>query len=608
VSLIEAVPHGRAGRVRGVDTSTVNVDCAGSLRVVSVEPAADRTTDVTARCGKCKGEVRVTMGRGVASSGTGIISRARTTVSPKGGKGFNTTHLHAVAGGLLAGGSPEVIMAAHNADMPMSGPRLNKSTVDRASVHVWRAADKVGRASVAAAAKRTIERCRDYGEPSLVVAIDGAWAQRRQSSYHETVVLDVESRDVVALQVLSQGRVASGSKDFGKRPSKKAEDEGERVEIYRFNGNYEGTPKGMEATATKTILDQIDPELVEQMSAFVGDEDGSLAKILRGRPDRLKDVEVLCDPGHYCGNLKKRVLKAIKTTFKVTAVPARMALLDERLRKWVMIAILRASRETGTREEAIELFKHIMQFSAAHFFESECAEGCPCTRDKELQAKSSRKWVNPGCSRDGSLVTQIKEMISRCVERAPALVHGYSSGICESFHNERVRLTDKRVAYWKTFEARTYAAAGEHNLGSLEFRTRVYRELGLEPSESVAATWAERDRRREVEREKADSVQARKARATVALQHKKRISAAGAKERAARAAGGAAYRSGGGNSDLATLQRGGDPEVEQAKVGRKRRRDQAALAAAHAGGDANVKCCNDCGKFWLMQHKKCKAR
>lgn len=128
----------------------------------------------------------------------------------RGGRGYDEHVVRFVTKACLEGLSvDEIVSLAKTAAATGASAlsKLGKTTVSRIATSVWRAAEKVGKAAVAQAKAESVAYHRaPHPNGKMTVAVDGAWAHRRESPHHQLTMVDVRTRKIIAVGILDMGR------------------------------------------------------------------------------------------------------------------------------------------------------------------------------------------------------------------------------------------------------------------------------------------------------------------------------------------------------------------------------------------------------------------
>ena len=208
------------------------------------------------------------------------------------GKGVYPINLRLAAGALLGG-----LRHSQFRDFGrVTGMDVFSSrTLEELAPRVWAAAEAV-------AQRELRSRVLKKGWTSFVIAVDGAWSQRRNARHHCLVVLDADNHEPLCIIPLSKWRWGVTRKPDEKEPNKWTYER-----VVRREGNYDGHSNGMEGHAwglAAEFLNSVSPGICNQIRTICTDQDVNTAALAKHYFPR---AVIRHDAGHFFKNAKKRL-------------------------------------------------------------------------------------------------------------------------------------------------------------------------------------------------------------------------------------------------------------------------------------------------------------
>jgi len=190
--------------------------------------------------------------------------------------------------------------------------------------------------------------------------LDGGWSHRGfRATHHCFVVLNHLTGRVVAVKVLSKSvamRRRSG------------------VETV-FNGNYEGSSKGMEGAAFDAVLAELDDAgSLPSLTKICCDQDSTVARQIGEHP-KMQHVDVVNDAGHSAKNF-------IKALGDVFGGAERYKGFRYRIARFWMRCIKRTEAlvPAGNLDERVRMFTSLFRHGLDHYTRKFCPLACPCNQ------------------------------------------------------------------------------------------------------------------------------------------------------------------------------------------------------------------------------------
>lgn len=311
----------------------------------------------------------------------------------------------------------------------------------------------------------------------LIIAVDGAWSQRRNASNHMLTILNGTTHQVLDYQLASKSW-----------PGGSADEE----------GNYTGSSRYMESWCLLQLLDgKWSAERKNMVKVVVADRDAGTAQIVARH---LPDARTFNDPGHIAKNIAKSVERMVMATGRSHlrgSLPARM-------KRWYMTIVKKTAAEfPELDQEALRIRAFISRWQHTVFhYCGLCRRGCPCQQlegiddsaeeeedqeqeqEQEEEAKRTRHdlpkggpdmWegvpnahlppatepprpgrhnINVTVPKQRKVVKKLARLVEDVSERASALCHPYHTCGLEGFNAFRTLFTPKDRPYrpgaWRT--------------------------------------------------------------------------------------------------------------------------------------------------------------
>ena len=277
---------------------------------------------------------------------------------------------------LLGGNSYELYKCAVRGQVS-AADMLKETTWYRRQKEVLLAIEEVAAHYFSQVRARCLQRLLRSGE-SLRVQLNGAWTHRgHKANMHSFLVKDFDQQIVLVIVVLQREHRYTYFEDTG--GGKKA------ATHVVTEGNYVGTSKGMEGEAFERALQQLgDSGLLEHISHYCADDDGSVVAILHEK-GLLNDKVVLAhDPGHRQKNLLRSLLEVLGS--------GKYKGYGYRAGKFWMTCVKRAEKEGRSLEERVARFKELWAYVFTHYITPSCTLDCPC--NQRVQEEDSIDYIS----------------------------------------------------------------------------------------------------------------------------------------------------------------------------------------------------------------------
>lgn len=315
--------------------------------------------------------------------------------------------------------------------------------------------------------------------------------------------------------------------------------------------NYDGSSKGMEASALEDFLNWSSEKLLlPKISIVCCDKDSSVHKLLSEDP-RCKHIELLYDPGHMKKSFQGSLMKIFGQSKATESFASRMA-------SWMMRSLSEAKAKHGADREAMKIeFIGLMNEMVPHYTRARCPVNCPCygipycsvplsARDatefspldspKDVIFTSILRHLDPETLASASLVCNhfyamaqnvqaekerrkdkiilpldspylpaVEDLVAKLLKETNVLCHQYHTCLVESSHNQCLAFGEKRVQYFKSFEGRTFASYCKFNLGWM-WVAKLYEKLGIPVSDNLKHYLVKKDAKSNYHRDRQRSV------------------------------------------------------------------------------------------------------